>query len=282
MVLALGDFLQCAKDRQRHLRKHWDDTARKVRFSRLSDDVLAMIFEFASSSDSNEDDRLRREYYKTPRLLSQVSRRFRYIALSTPRLWSVLDSGYQSVEEAQRLLARNGTTDSPLTVHMQNITEPGWSGTNMCAHFLSFFDLVGTLSTRLSRLHFHIRSEMADELFGEFDSSFSDPRKLCFPSLQMLELAFEDAPQDYWDPHFYGDWDLPALETLRLCNIIPQFRPKRAQWADELHVTFWEAKTVQLHRTRENRQGIGVPKHPSCSASPRGCALRKFSVCRRL
>ncbi len=221
MVLALDGFLQCAKDRQRHLRKHWDDTARKVRFPLLSDDILAMIFEFASSSDGWGDDR---EYYKTPRRLSQISRRLRYIALRTPRLWSVLDSGYQSVEDAQRLLKRNAWTDPPLTAHMRNITMPGWSFKNLTTRFFSFFDLVGTLTSRLSILHFHIGSDNAIELFDEFEESFSDLRKLRFPSLQTLELEFENVPHDYWDPHFYSDWDLPVLETLRVCNIIPQLR----------------------------------------------------------
>ncbi len=49
-------------------------------------------------------------------------------------------------------------------------------------------------------------------------------RDLRFSTLQLLELDYDNVRDDYPHYHFYTGWDFPALETLRLRNIIPRLR----------------------------------------------------------
>lgn len=132
--------------------------------------------------------------------------------------------------------------------------------------------MVGTLTSRLSRFHLHFECNLGNELFVELDEFFGD---LYFASPRTLEFKFEFEyePVSHSSSHVFCDWDLPALETLRLCNIIPEFRPRTLEGLMncsliflEVHVTFsWALPT---HQQRTHRQYIDVPKHPTLGLGP--------------
>ncbi len=107
MERSLVGFLHCVKDRLERIRISLKVVAPKSYFPSLSDDVLSIIFEFASLpfSQATGD-----EYdNKTPSRISQVSRRFRNIALKLPHLWRYID-----VKSDVKLIASRSALAGPI------------------------------------------------------------------------------------------------------------------------------------------------------------------------
>ncbi len=80
---------------------------------------------------------------------------------------------------------------------IRNITKPGRGSAELTGHFLSFFNVVGTLTSRLSRFHLHFDCNSVSKLFVELDEFFGD---LYFASLRTLEFKFEfeDEPVSHY------------------------------------------------------------------------------------
>ncbi len=143
---SLDTFLGCVRKRLEDLQDCLRSTATKTYFPLLSDDILAIIFELASLPSTGvahgEFDS------KTPSKISQVSRRFRNVALKLPHLWRFIDARSQSWSDVQLLASRSAVAGEILEVLMESsIVDPG----RRVEELYSFFGHVSSLSSRITR-----------------------------------------------------------------------------------------------------------------------------------
>lgn len=228
MARSLESFLLCSKDRIKRLKASLKTVAARTYFPLLSDDILAIIFEFASygEMDGKPD-------YRTPSYISRVSRRFRSVALRLPRLWRFIDSGSQSLEFVQALIQRRANTGPIFEVRMRrspkrekfiSIRTVYIEHEQAMDHVHFFLCVTASLASRITSLRFdyvlnldHIASSYMDERVQE----------LLLPALQELCINYEDQViEDPSELHifFHRNWDLPALKVLKARNIIPKLR----------------------------------------------------------
>ncbi|KLO16712.1 hypothetical protein SCHPADRAFT_203583 [Schizopora paradoxa] len=224
MVNSLENLLGVAKDRMEVLRSSMKTTCARTYFPRLSDDILAIIFEFASSrtSDGKPD-------FQTPSRILRVSRRFRDLALQLPVLWRILDSERQPVE-VMRLFASRCTSAGPIlearfscdaSYSTRSIELDEWSTSH-----LTYLRHLKLLSTHLASLHFDYSLYYNQQIVGIL--SMPEPfRQLSLPSLQELRVDYRDGAITNRDGplvHFFSEWHLPCLKSLKVSNVIPQLR----------------------------------------------------------
>ncbi|KLO16530.1 hypothetical protein SCHPADRAFT_995100 [Schizopora paradoxa] len=213
MEKSLDSFLRCVKDRISRIRRTLNIVTAQSYFPLLSDDVLAMIFEFAALPFSQE---LGDEYdNQTPSTISRVCRRFRNITLSLPHLWRYID-----VNSNLQLVASRSVNVGPI-LEAQVKCDVG-DKKDRVIQLHSFMGRMVTQSSRISCIRFDLCPKMEEDFFKrirrtkEFDS-------LSFPSLKELVLNFDDTADDFFPPHFYKEWDMPVLSTIEAHNVIPKF-----------------------------------------------------------
>ncbi|KLO07378.1 hypothetical protein SCHPADRAFT_652343 [Schizopora paradoxa] len=217
MESSLSAFLTCVKDRLRRLRRTLKDIAPKSYFPLLSDDVLALIFEFASMpySQATGD-----EYEnKTPSNIAQVSRRFRAVALGLPRIWR-----YIGINSDVGLIASRSAVAGPILEALVGSTREcrcDEDDEQRCTEIFSFMGRISTISDRITVLRFDLSPEF-DEGFFE---KMRDAKKLAyldFPSLNELVLNYENLDMEFRSIHFYRNWSTPSLKVLKIRNVIPE------------------------------------------------------------
>ncbi|KLO16714.1 hypothetical protein SCHPADRAFT_937739 [Schizopora paradoxa] len=232
MVKSLESFLLCSKDRLTRLKTSLKSVATKAYFPFLTDDVLAIIFEFAASGELTG-----KLDYRTPARISRVSRRFREIALRLPFLWRFLDSGSQTVEIARELASRTTGAGPMLDVGMRlfdvmasNSGKYGanWQEEVANEHIVFFSSITTSLSSRIASLHFMYDLEYDFIAVERMNTQFNE---LSLPALQELQIDHRDPAFDGQaeDPNelylqFFRNWDLPALRVLKAKNIIPRLQ----------------------------------------------------------
>lgn len=213
MARSLNSLLFCVKDRTTRIRRRLNVVALESYFPLLSDDVLAMIFEFAATPFSQETGD---EYdNKTPSRISQVCRRFRNIALGLPHLWRYID-----VKSDLQVIASRSAKAGPI-LEVQVKSELGDSDKRN-DQLYSFLGRIVAQSCRIT----HIRLDLCPRLEQGFLTKLRKTKEfasLSFPSLNELVLNFEDTKSDSWNLHFYKLWDMPVLSAIEAHNVIPEF-----------------------------------------------------------
>lgn len=257
----LESFLQCSKDRLGRLKASLNTVATKSYFSLLSDNILAIVFEFASVGEVHG-----KPDYRTPSRISRVSHRFREITLRLPRLWRFIDSGSQSLERVRELAARNVNAGSIFEVRMRcklwrdmsRFNDDDWQEKLAEEQIRFFSDVTTTLSSRITSLHFDYDLESD---FITVEKMAERIKDLSFPALEVLRIDHEDPAFDSPDDsyiHFYQNWDLPALKVLKALNIVPRLRPEvlagvlecslsiGRHFVDSASTAQWELSTVMV------------------------------------
>ncbi len=189
-------------------------------FPLLSDDVLAIIFEFASMpySQATGD-----EYdNKSPSRISQVSRRFRNVALRLPRLWRYIDPK----SDVKLIASRSAVAGAILEAHVKSeiVDYMYHEGGQRVEQLYSFLGRIATQSSKITVLRFDLSRYFDDNFLKKLHDA-GKLTSLSFPSLRELVLNF-DVKSDYRNVHFYKRWDMPALRLLKARNAIPEFRSK--------------------------------------------------------
>ncbi|KLO16705.1 hypothetical protein SCHPADRAFT_994972 [Schizopora paradoxa] len=225
---SLESFLVCSKDRLCRLKNSLETVVAKTYFSILSDDILAIIFEFASFGEPNG-----KPDYRTPSYISRVSRRFRTIALRLPRLWRFIDSGSQSLEFVQELASRRANSGPIFEVRMRrspklNDLITRWNYIKIKHaqaedHARFFACVTSSLASRITSLRFEY---VLDRDHCAMSSMYDHFPKISLPALQELCIDHEDQVNDPDELYtqFYRNWDLPALKVLKARNIVPILR----------------------------------------------------------
>ncbi|KLO07379.1 hypothetical protein SCHPADRAFT_652344 [Schizopora paradoxa] len=216
MESSLDAFLSCVKDRLGRLRRTLKVIAPKSYFPLLSDDVLAMIFEFAalpySQATGSEYD------YKTPSNVSQVSRRFRAVALSLPRIWRYID-----MTSDVKIIASRSAVAGPV---LEAFVGCKWRYDERKQRNLNLFSFVGRITTLSDRI-FSLRFDLDPSSDVEFFEMMHTKKKfasMSFPSLNELVLNYDDPNTEFRSIHFYRGWKVPSLRVLKAHNVIPEFR----------------------------------------------------------
>lgn len=220
MVQSLETFLGVTKDRLQHLRGALKTVSMKTYFPRLSDDILAEIFRFASSRDAkgNPD-------HKTPSRISRVSRRFRDLSLQISSVWRFLDSQLHSVETMRLVTSRCTSASTPmlearLSCDREFERNPDAFDERVDTHVM-YLHHIKPLAPHFVSLHFDYFLFYHQRILAFLSSSY---RGLVFPFLQELRIDYADAEEEgeHSLVHFYRTWDLPSLKILKATNFIPK------------------------------------------------------------
>lgn len=168
----------------------------------LPDELLALIFELAYDNDT-EGSRLAIQ-------LSHVCRRFRAIALHTPRLWSTLTTT-QRIDEYQTFISRLRT--ALLTIIIDNPSHLREASSTLLTDFM---DTVFTLTDRWGE--FRCQSTlMLDSEDWEALLQITNIN-LVLPRLHTLSL-FGSSREWYWD--YWSHWNMPGLRHFQSQNAVP-------------------------------------------------------------
>ncbi|KLO16709.1 hypothetical protein SCHPADRAFT_926401 [Schizopora paradoxa] len=228
IIRSLESFLACSKDRLGRLKANLKTVAARTYFPLLTDDILAIIFEFASFGETNG-----KPDYRTPSRISRVSRRFREVAAMLPRLRRFIDSGTQSLELLQELTSKHANMGPIFEVRMRPFQDRFSSVSDFSDDLqerkaenqaLFFSHLATSLSSKITSLHLDYYLEFDYVVFEKLNERFQE---LSFPALEVLCINHEDPAFDHPDDlyvQFYRNWDLPALKVLKALNIVPRLR----------------------------------------------------------
>lgn len=165
----------------------------------LPDELLALVFELAYDNDTDGS--------HLAIQLSHVCRRFRAVALHTPRLWSTLAAS-QRPDEYQTFISRSRTADLTIIVDFP-FRKPSFM---LIADFMND---VFPLSNRWGELQFH-RMPLFDDEWGAF-RELTDI-DVFLPRLQTLVVA---GCHRKWDWNFWSHWDMPGLRHFESYDAIP-------------------------------------------------------------
>lgn len=219
---ALEAMLTASKTVVAVLDKDYNAIAIQNGFERISDDVLAMITEYAHESEQS----------LVPETLSRVNRRLRNVVLRMPKLWTYISSRRNSPSKITSLV--NRSAPRMLSVLLEGRSQT-WNrqseeGEKREAVFLvaSFKITAFSSANRLQSLAIVLDIEyekMRDRLFLKaLQDSFQD---LTFPVLQSLDVSFKNfrsADETLPDTiHFYRYWKMPSLCIVKARNFIPEF-----------------------------------------------------------
>ncbi len=227
MTLSLDSLIRSIKDRLGGLQSRLHVVASQTYFPLLTDDILAMIFEFASlppyAGTASSQGIARGLDYKTVTRISQVSRRFRNIALRLPGLWRFIDLGTQSSSDVQLLVSRNAAAGPILEVHMESqITR---DRKKRAEELIAHYDWIASVASRITsiRLDFCLKLDEAllSSLVGHESYEW-----LSFPSLHELVVSLDEASFDT-EVDFYRNWIVPNLKVLKSRNIIPDIHEEQ-------------------------------------------------------
>ncbi|KAH8107516.1 hypothetical protein DFH11DRAFT_1549449 [Phellopilus nigrolimitatus] len=147
--------------------------------------------------------------------LSHVSRRFRTVALSLPRLWSHV-SDIQGLEEIQTFLMRSKKTG--LSIELGHCLKPEGGG------YLTFTDFLQNVADHSGRWR---ELTLSFPLWGAdaFDNALAHCP--CLHSLRFLSVGFStnDEAVDLWDldeiiQELFGAWHTPNIVELQ-ARVIP-------------------------------------------------------------
>ncbi|KLO16713.1 hypothetical protein SCHPADRAFT_937738 [Schizopora paradoxa] len=212
---SLDSFLLCVKDRITRIRRTLNVVAAQSYFPLLSDDVLAMIFEFAALPFSLE---VGVEYdNKATSMLSQVCSRFRDIALGLPNLWRFIDINSNVQVIASRSEKAGAILEAQVKGGKINTWKDVENNVNQC---YSFMGRIVPLSSRISYIRFDLFP--GESGFWERLNTSKEFDSLSFPSLDELVLNFECTASK--NISFYKHWDMPVLRVIEGHNVIPVFR----------------------------------------------------------
>lgn len=167
------------------------------------DEILSLIFEHANGIHSSDG----RIFRDTKEELSLVCRRFRRVAVNSPRLWSNIGSSAK-MPYVRACLQRSKTVGLSISLNLHEYAE--------LQHVSSFLAAVVPHATRW-------------EYFGAFFGRLTNSTRILpfllnlrLPSLHSLCLTFLDCAilRDD-DGHFYQSWEVPNLRSLDI-DIIPR------------------------------------------------------------
>ncbi|KAH8112039.1 hypothetical protein DFH11DRAFT_1728861 [Phellopilus nigrolimitatus] len=178
----------------------------------LPEELIAQVFEMAYADDGNVSWHL-----------SLVSRRFRRIALSLPRLWTKLDTSHDPELNLERSRGHGISLDICTNLYHVFTEE----------RFHEFMRKVGPHSDRWKsvRLSGHwdeAKYSRSDVLVKSLRDNFAGKT---FPVLETLCSDYEfncaevmdDNALEIWQDakNFFSEWDMPALRVLKTTNLIP-------------------------------------------------------------
>ncbi len=216
MVHSLDTFFQCAKDRLGRLQNRLKAVAAQTYFHLLSDNILAVIFEFVSLPNAQQVSEGGCDY-KAATMISLVSRRFRKVALRVPRLWRFIRTK-QSPSDIEVFLSRSVSAGPILEVYVDSEGEDDW--VEKCDLLLTRVGRDMTFASRITRLRFDFcRENDYDRIVG-FAEEMEDFKALTFPSLHELIINY-DYGRTGDNVHFYQLWKLPALKVIGARNVLP-------------------------------------------------------------
>ncbi|KLO04949.1 hypothetical protein SCHPADRAFT_1003129 [Schizopora paradoxa] len=237
MESSLDTFLSCVKDRLGRLRRTLKDIAIKSYFPLLSDDVLAMIFEFAAMPLSQATG----DVYdnKTPSNIARVSRRFRAVALKLPRLWRYIDI----TSDVKAISTRSSVAGPILEVFVRStksIEENEREERNL--ELYSFLGRIAPLSSRITFLRLDLSPATEEKFFKKLQNA-KKLASLSFPFLHELELNYTKVQTDLRNIHFYRGWKIPSLKVMKARNVIPEFRSESVlEEITDFHLTLDEER----------------------------------------
>lgn len=201
------------------LHSHIEETTERHRsqilehgISSLPDTVLMLIFELGRETG------YKYQGWMEPVRLSHVNKRFRRIALATPRLWSTL-SNSQSAAVRQVLLQRSKAVD--LTFY---INDPSLPPSRSRQHFTEFLEFLLPLTPRCGRF------EYFQEGYHDAEDDFKNAELrrilagVSFPKLTYLFVGSWGLDrlvrsEKYLD--FYRTWHTPSLRHVSAYNTLP-------------------------------------------------------------
>lgn len=212
---ALEAMLVASKSVVAHLNERFDDLVTQVGFELLSNDVLSLIFEFAHDVETSQ----------VPESLSQVNRRFRKLAIGMPGLWTHISSRRSSASKATEIVARSSDSSRTLSIALECHQTHGSRADSLSKYF-HVLVLPSMERLRSLTLHVNLTSGLRPDV-SLLDKLHKSHQSLDFPVLQTLEITYDnfasgrDALPD--TAHFYSQWTMPSLRTLRARNLVPVF-----------------------------------------------------------
>lgn len=191
----------------------------------IPDDMLKEIFEQAFDPQLELPHEESRAVFKVPgelgTTLSLVNKRFRHIAMSTPRLWSHFSADHHKLYK--RDLKRCGTVNLHVNLFDQIVIE------EENEEFLSaLIDNIGRWETFR---YYHQTAKGDDKISKIFEKKLGNKKEL--PNLRSFLVQ-----SDVHKPkEFYKDWNMPNLENLTIQFFIPQscYSAKSLVFLDYLH-----------------------------------------------
>ncbi|KAH8106454.1 hypothetical protein DFH11DRAFT_1640177 [Phellopilus nigrolimitatus] len=177
--------------------------------SRLSDDILSFIFELAHEVDPNSSTHL-----------SMVNRRFRNLAIGSPRLWSKIPLWEASLNKVELQLQRSKKAPLDVNVYLWRPDELYLDGIEVLSAVIPHSDRIQSLS-------------MYMETPPDWMEAFTMLDALCsalqLPKLECLSITYpmflldsvEDDEYAYMI-HFYSTWNMPNLRTFSIYHLTPR------------------------------------------------------------
>lgn len=214
---SLGTLLEATAREIRFLQRQVSVIPRtmEVGLAYLPNEILARIFELARPEefDMGNLDLLR----KLPITLSHVCRRFRYVALALPGLWTELKTD-QSPKAVSTFLSRS--KESMLSVEVSRWRISTLKQDLQTRHVLAFLDAVIPHSRLMGSFTFIVDEELEDIMCGSprLRRSLTD---LQLPNLSRLKLVHSSYATDDAND-LYSSWVMPNLQYLCLTNLIPR------------------------------------------------------------
>ncbi|TDL30165.1 hypothetical protein BD410DRAFT_54797 [Rickenella mellea] len=188
----MRSLLEVIEDRIHVLQKECNPLTLRHRFSTLPDDILQRVFEVGSTPDKHG--------CRFSLQVSHVSRRFRDVALRTPRMWNVVHDG-QTIAQITTSLSRSKSVDIGVFVGDQWEFESNWRRTNI----ETFMNIVTQHSQRWSMFGCYV-NEGEDDVMG---------RCLACPGLALPNLTSLSCSRAYFeDPPglgLFSSWSKPLL-----------------------------------------------------------------------
>lgn len=179
----------------------------------IPDEILSEIFEYELELNDIVSTS------KTTGTLSLVCRRFRRVALKTPRLWSRI-SKYDKMPYARACLERSKSVGLSISLTFTNAY--------VLTHELSLLAEVIRHSSRWEHLRVSFLLEEEDITQHENDLQSTIASNLHLPSLRSLELDYRRSrgeddvlADDHHIQHFYQSWNMPNLRHFQ-STIIPK------------------------------------------------------------
>ncbi|KLO07375.1 hypothetical protein SCHPADRAFT_945343 [Schizopora paradoxa] len=218
IVHSLDSFYRATKSRSSLLQTRLYEASTKKYFPLLTDNILALIFEYATLPNAKEASEGECDF-KIAGRISLVSRQFRKVALRVPRLWRSIHSS-QSASDEELFLSRTAGAGPILEVHLDSQGKGRWQRMRDRILLRVCDDL--TFASRITCLRFDFCRTRCYYEVQEFanEKCFEN---MSFPSLYELSITY-DYGRTAEDIQFCRGWKMTSLKLLRARNVIPDIQ----------------------------------------------------------